>query len=122
MGWPFAGEHRIDADVARLALQEQALALGALIDETETVGRLARSLVGRGACPFKTPVAEVIEDMVQDQVERLGGQPCALQRRRVEHIAKLDDMMGGSCLHEAEPSQRLVVEAGYGEEGPFLVG
>ena len=56
------------------------MAQDAFEDEAKAVGGAARARVAHGAGPFEAAVAEILEDMAQNEVERLGAKSGALQR------------------------------------------
>jgi hypothetical protein len=66
------------------------LAKDALEPEAQAVGGAAGALVASVCLPLEAPVAQVVEGVAGQQVDRLGGRGCALEGRAEPDVADLD--------------------------------
>src|SRR5215207_3563264 len=120
---PFAVEHRIPGGVAVLALDHHVLAEHALEGEAEAAGGALRALVRVIALPLEAAVAELVEDMAGEEVDRLGRAPGLPEPRAEQEVAGLDHAVGRVESHQRQPplgpAGRLVDD---GEEQRVLGG
>ncbi len=100
-GRPLAVEQREPRGVAVAALDDHVLAERALVGEAEALGGPARARVGGVALPLQAAVAEVVEGVAREQVDRLGRGRRALQRGAEPHVADLDDRVARGDAQEA---------------------
>src|SRR4051794_5337231 len=103
---PLTVEDGVPGRVPVAALDHEVLAEDALEAEPEALGRTARAGVGRVALPLQPPVAEVVERVAREQVDRLGRPGRALQRRAEPDVADLDDAVGGLDAQVAGHAER----------------
>ena len=78
------------------------LAEDALEGEAEALGGAARAGVGGVALPLQAAVAEAVEGLAREQVDRLGGRGRALQRGAEPDVADLDASVRGLDAQEAD--------------------
>ena len=64
----------------------------------------ARRLVRGVAFPFEAAIAEVVEGVAREEVERIGGDTRARDRRPPENAADLDDAVLGRDAHQRLPA------------------
>src|SRR5215207_3506440 len=97
---PFAVEHGIPGGVAVVALDHHVLAKHALEGEAEAAGGALRGLVRIIALPLEAAVAELVEDVAGEEVDRLGRAPPLPEPRAEQEVARLDHAVGGVESHQ----------------------
>src|SRR5262249_10729964 len=104
---PFGVEHRVIGGVAGPAFDDHMLAQDALEHEAVPQRRSPRRRVERVALPLISPVAKRLERVAAKQILHLGSERRALQGRRIEYIADLDDAHGGTDFHQRRDADSI---------------
>src|SRR5213076_887899 len=114
---PLVVGDRVPRRVAVASLDHLVLAEDALEREPEALGRPPRGGVERVALPLEAAVAEVIERVAREQVDRLAGRGRALEREAEPDMADLDDTeLGRDAQVGGEPERALAWECREREE------
>src|SRR3954451_5328913 len=101
---PFAVEHRKPSRVAISAFDDHVLAEHALRGESEAQRRALRGLVAVVALPLEAAVAESVEDVARQEVDRLGRPARAGEARAELDVPDLDHIVRRIDPHEREPA------------------
>src|SRR3954453_14124027 len=101
---PFAVEHRKPSRVAVLAFDDHVLAEHAFRGESEAQRRALRGLVAVVALPLEATVAEVVEDVARQEIDRLGRPARAGGARAELDVPVLDRAVRRVDPHKREPA------------------
>src|SRR5579859_4572255 len=114
---PLAVDDRVPGGVAIASLDDHVAAEDALEREAKPHGGSARSLVESVALPLQPAIAEPVERLPSEQVDRLGGGDRSLQRPSEPDVSDLDDPEFRHDPHErCDSTWASVSKADHGEE------
>ena len=118
---PVVVGYGVPGGVAVAALDDHVVAEDALEAEAEAVGGAAGGGVERVALPLEAAVAELVEGVVREQVDGLGGGRRALQSCSEPDVADLDDaLLGGDAQVGGHARRALVRQRGQRVEERVL--